>query len=145
MHRSLLLLVPLFILAGCAANFPSLTENFRSRLGEQNLANQVFHVSAPMDFHSVQLLDSVITRDGSYRRLKRILQIGRETPGRLVDQGQDWVKVDFGQGIALTFARRANDGVYATAGWGLISIAGIRYDIVVGILSGADIELRVRE
>ena len=73
----------------------------------------------------------------------RLLSIDQTTPGRVIAQGSGWVSVDFGQGIVLTFNRRAEDGIYARTGWGTISIVGDRYDIIVGVLSGNDIELRV--
>lgn len=133
------------LLTGCAANFPNLTENYRSRLNERELHTLILHPSTAVEFRSLRTLDSVM-EEGRFKRLvQRTLRIDRETPGRVVAQGKEWVSVDFGEGIILTFARRPRDSVYATPGWGTVTIAGERYDIVVGILSGVDIELRIRQ
>jgi len=139
-----ILIFSLIVFSGCASRFPSLTEKYRQATGEQGLQSLTFHVSNPVELRSVRALDSVMEGNSYQKLVRRVLSITRETPGHVVAQGKDWVSVDFGKAIVLTFARRARDSVYATAGWGTITIEGERYDIVVGIMSGADIELQIR-
>jgi hypothetical protein len=138
-----LLLISFVVLSGCASRFPSLTEDYRKKVAEQDLPSLTFYVSNPVQFQSVRALDSLMDGKSFQRMIRRVLTITKETPGHVISQGQDWVSVDFGGGIMLTFARRTRDAVYATAGWGTISIEGERYDILVGIMSGADIELKI--
>jgi hypothetical protein len=135
----------IFLLNGCAVHFPELTENYRARMSESELHALILHVSHPVEFRSIRALDSLMDEGKFKKMVQRTLRIDRETPGRIITQGENWVSVNFGQGIVLTFARRQTDSVYATAGWGTITVDAERYDIVVGILSGVDIDLRVRQ
>lgn len=139
------LFAALFI-TGCATQLQPLTENYRTRIGEQDVRSLTLLLSYPMVFKSVRELDPVpeaekhIFSQTGYRYIK----VSDTSRGRVVAQGEGWLSVDFGRGIVLTFNRRDRDGVYATPGWGTYTIEGERYDIVVGILSGADIELRIK-
>ena len=131
------------LLGGCASEFPFFSESYRTVVGEQDLQSLVFYVSSTIEFRSLRQLDSV-QQTGPFRKTgHRSLGITQTTPGRILAQGDGWVTVDFGEGIILSFARRASDGVYATPGWGTITIQGERYDLAVGIMSGEDVELRV--
>jgi hypothetical protein len=145
MRFILLFLISLFVLPGCASRLPSLTEDYRRKTGEQDLQSITFHVSNAVEFRSVRGLDSVMDGKSFQRMARRLLAVTNETPGHVAALGKDWVSVDFGKGIVLTFVCRARDSVYATAGWGTISIDGERYDILVGLMSGADIELKIRQ
>jgi len=138
---SRLLCLTLVALAGCATQFPSFTEVYRRSLGEQDIRSLVLHVSSALEFRSLRELDPVVENTPFKTSGHRILQIDDATPGRVLAQGEGWLSVDFGQGIVLTFARRESDGVYATAGWGTLTIGGDRYDIGAGILSGKDVTL----
>jgi len=136
-------LIAAALVGGCASEFPLLTESYRTTVGEQDLQSLVFHVAATIEFRSLRQLDSV-QETGPFRKTgHRSLLVNTSTPGRIVAQGDGWVAVDFGEGIVLRFARRASDGVYATPGWGTVTIQGERYDLVVGIMSGDDVKLRV--
>jgi hypothetical protein len=139
---SLLVLI-LSALAGCSAPFPLFTEAYRKHVGEQDIRSLVLHISSTVEFRSLRELDPVVEDTPFKKSGHRILEISTSTPGRIHAQGEGWLSVDFGQGIILAFARRAGDGVYATAGWGTITIEGERYDIVVGIMSGENVELRI--
>ena len=138
---SRLLCLTLVALAGCATQLPSFTEAYRRHVGEQDIRSLVLHVSIALEFLSLRELDPVVENTPFKKSEHRILQIDDTTPGRILAQGEGWLSVDFGQGIVLTFARRESDGVYATAGWGTLTIGGDRYDIVAGILSGKDVTL----
>lgn len=136
-------LLAALLLAGCASSLPFFTESYRRSIGELDMQTLVFHVAATVEFRSVRALDTVKTKSVFAGTGHRILQITETTPGRIAGRGDGWLSVDFGEGIVLTFGRRARDGVYATAGWGTLTIQGERYDIAVGIMSGNDLELRI--
>jgi hypothetical protein len=140
---SRLLLLTAILLAGCAASTARFTETSREKVGEQDLRSLVFHVASAVEFRSLRLLDTLIDDAQVKKAVQRLLRIDHETQGRILSQGDGWIAVDFGQGIVLRFQRRDRDGVYATAGWGTVTIAGERYDISVGILTGTDIELQI--
>ncbi len=137
-----LLVLTVFALAGCAAQYPMFTEVYRKNAGEQDIRSLVLHVSSTLEFRSLRELDPIVENTPFKKSGHRFLQIDGTTPGRILAQRDGWLSVDFGQGIALTFTRRDSDGVYATAGWGTITIGGERYDIMAGIMSGKDVELR---
>jgi hypothetical protein len=141
-----ILVLVVLALAGCATNYPSFSEHQRQTIGEQDLQSLAFTISTPITFKSLRVLDPVPEKDKHLFSPSgyRFVDLAETTVGRLVGQGQDWLAVDFGRGIVLTFSRRSSDGVYATAGWGTYTIEGERYDIVVGIKSGVDIELCVK-
>jgi len=142
-------IVALFIvaLAGCASQLPAFTEHHRHTIGEQDLQSLSFAVSTPIVFKSLRVLDPVAVKDKNIFSPSghRFVELSDTATGRLVEQGEGTLIVDFGRGLVLTFARRSSDGIYATAGWGTYTIEGERYDIVVGIISGNDIELRVKQ
>ena len=143
MRNVSLFVLTVFALAGCATRFPLFTEGHRKNAGEHDIRSLVLHVSSTLEFRSLRELDPVVEHTPFKKSGIRILEIKDTTPGRILDQGDGWLSVDFGQGIVLSFARRASDGVYATAGWGTITIGGERYDIVAGIMSGEDVKLRI--
>jgi len=138
------LLLAAALVGGCASESPLLTESYRTTVGEHDLQSLVFHVSAAVEFRSLRQLDS-LQDAGPFRKTgHRSLLINETTSGRIMALGEGWLAIDFGEGIVLRFARRASDGVYATPGWGTVTIQGERYDLVVGIMSGKDVVLRVR-
>lgn len=140
--RSLLVLA-VIALAGCASRLPLFTEAYRKNVGEQDIRSVALHVSSTLEFRSLRELDPVTENTPFKKSGHRTLELSTATPGQILSQGDGWLSVDFGQGIVLTFTRRASDGVYTTAGWGTMTIGGERYDIVAGIMSGEDVELRI--
>ena len=134
------------VIAGCASQLPPLTETYRSLVGEHDIRTVALYPSIPIVFKSVRELDPVPQEEKNVFSPTghRLIEISDTTSGRVVAQGEGWLSVDFGCGIELTFTRRSTDGVYAMPGWGTHTIEGERYDLVVGVLSGADIELRIK-
>jgi hypothetical protein len=130
-------------LVGCGGTLPCFTEEYRAKVGEPDLRSLALHVPMTVNFKSLRELDPTPEKNPFAMTGQRLLQIDPSTPGKVLAQGSGWVSVDFGRGIVLTFNRRAEDGIYTRTGWGTITIAGDRYDISVGVLSGSDIELHV--
>lgn len=124
--------------AGCASSYPPFTESLRTTT---DLKSTRFYVGTTVEFRSVRQLDKV-DEQGPFRQDgRRYLRIEKADPGRAVAQGEDWIAVDFGKGIVLTFTRTSPSGAYRTRGWGTYTIEGERYDMMVGVLSGSDIPL----
>lgn len=146
-HWICLCLLPSTILAGCASGFRSFTENYRSTIGDKDLHTLVLRVSTPIQFKSMRELDPVPEKEKNLFSSAgyRYHEVSDTTSGRVIGQGDGWITVDFGGGIVLTFNRRPADGVYAMPGWGTHTIQGERYDIVMGVLSGTDVELGIKD
>jgi hypothetical protein len=143
MRNSIIFLIFGLFWAGCATSLPFFTESYRAKVGEQDIHTLQYHIATTVDFKSLRELDPVVEKGPFAKSGHRFLQITDTTPGRLLGKGNGWLSIDFGQGIVLTFNRRALDGVYVMSGWGTISIAGERFDIIVGVLSGSDLELHI--
>jgi hypothetical protein len=102
----------------------------------------VLHVATAMEFRSVRELDPTVEKGPFKKDTHRYLKLALTDSGTVVAGGNGWIRLDFGRGILLTFNSRGSDGVYVMPGWGTVTIEGERYDIVVGVLSGNDVELR---
>jgi hypothetical protein len=132
----------ILLLSGCSAALPLLTEPARQTLTEKGLEEVNYYVASAISFRSIRALDST-SEEGPFKPSPyRMLQVSEESPGKFVSAGEGWITVDFGNEIVLTFTRSAADGRYTMRGWGTITIQGQRYDILVGVLSGAEVPLR---
>ncbi len=126
---------------GCGSSGPVFTEEFRRSLTNEEIRGMRFYVATPMDFRSLRELEEFVD-DGPFKRDRhRVIHLAETDPGVVVASGFDWLTIDFNKGFTLTFRHDPTDGGYSMPGWGTITIAGERYDIRVGVLSGERISL----
>jgi len=140
MNRLLSMLVlTATVLTGCGTSFHPFTRDVRAA---RTLDETLFHVSADIEFRSLRMLDTPDTV-GFFKKNDghRYVLLTREVPGKAVAHGENWVTVDFGRNIILTFQQSGQEALYVMPGWGTITIGGERYDIQVGVLSGSAIQL----
>jgi hypothetical protein len=107
-----------------------------------DLTNAVFHVSSQIALRSLRVLVKPDTGTPFRSDGHRYLLVDESAPGRLIQQGPEWLAIDFGQGIVLRF-EKSGSGDYCMPGWGTLTVEGERYDVQVGILSGMDIALLI--
>jgi hypothetical protein len=144
MHTSVLRSLPtiaVILFAGCATTLPTFTESVRLTMQADAHQTFVLHVATAMEFRSLRELDPSVEKGPFKKDTHRYLTLATTDSGTVVAGGNGWIRVDFGRGILLTFNSRGSDGVYVIPGWGTVTIEGERYDIVVGVLSGNDVEL----
>jgi|WetSurMetagenome_2_1015567.scaffolds.fasta_scaffold1293640_1 hypothetical protein len=137
MKRSITFLLLVMLLSGCSSSYVPMTHTQR---GSGDLANTVFHVSNQIALRSLRVLVKPDSGTPFRSDGHRYLVVEESAPGRLVQQGPDWLAIDFGQGIVLRFAKAGSDE-YRMPGWGTLTVEGERYDVQVGILSGMDVRL----
>jgi hypothetical protein len=145
MHNPVLRSLPAFaaiVIIGCATTLPTFTEGVRREVQADGLDTLALHVATSMEFRSLRALDTT-SEEGPFKKdPHRYVKLDLTDSGKMVAGGNGWIRVDFGKGILLTFNARGSDSIYTTRGWGTVTIAGERYDIVVGVLSGSDVVLR---
>ena len=141
-HRVLLALA-FMALAGCASsNLIPFTDSVRMSYTGNELTETSVYVSADMEL--ISLRKGEVEGDDVFKReIKKTLRIDRETPGRVVRAGADWVQVQFADSINITFVRNPSNGVYQTPGWGTINVGEERFDVNMRVLAGKNIDLLV--
>jgi hypothetical protein len=138
MTRTLLsILLPAAFLLGCASSFIPFTEDTRSTA---DLSTAVLHLPSSMTLRSLRLLEPLDDKGPFKNDGHRYMTVTASDTGRIQTMGAGWITVNFGRGIILRFERTAS-GAYAMPGWGTLTIDGERYDLMLGILSGEDIQL----
>ncbi len=130
--------VLLVFLSGCASTYGTFTEVIRTGI---DLSTVRFYIGTTLDFRSLQILDPVEEKGPFKQDGRRYHTVARTDPGKAVAMGADWLSVDFGRGIVITFTRNPASGEYTMPGWGTFTIDGDRYDLMVGVLSGTEVPL----
>jgi hypothetical protein len=141
--RRLAAIVLLVAAAGCgSSHLIPFTDSVRmSYTGDELLETAVYVAS---DMELVSLRKGEIAGDDIFKReVKKVLRIERDTPGRVIRSGPDWVQVQFADSINITFVRNPSNRVYQTPGWGTINIGDERFDINMRVLAGKNIDLLV--
>lgn len=139
--KTLLLLPALLILTGCGStNLISVNQVSLSFLTPEELKATEFYCSASIEFVSLKK-GEVVGEDIFKVEKKKTFVIQNDTPGHLVASGPNWLNVEFLQGIVLTFTWDSAEQAYFTPGWGTTTIAGERFDLRQGVLSGRMVKL----
>lgn len=141
--RPLMLFLLFSFFLGCAASdYSSMTEDYRQALSSQELTGAAFFVATRMDFVSLKAGD-IVGQDIFKHEVKKTITIERDTPGKLVASGAQWLTIEFNHGVLLTFRWDPVEEKYLTPSWGTITIQNERFDIRQGVLSGRFVELLV--
>src|SRR5512143_3564946 len=85
----------------------------------------------------------IVGEDIFKREVKKTYTVATDSPGKLVATGPQWLTVEFGGGVMLTFRWDPVSEKYLTPGWGTVTIQDERFDIKQGILAAGYVELLV--
>lgn len=141
--RHLILSLMWFLLLGCAGSeYSTMTEDYRQALGPEDLGKTAFFVGTRMDFISLKK-GEIVGDDIFKREVKKTITVDKDSPGKLVASGPQWLTVEFNAGVMLTFRWDPVSEEYVTPAWGTVTIQNERFDIKQGILSTRYVELLV--
>ncbi len=142
MRHAFLFLIAL-LLTGCAgSDYSRMTEDYRQALSLEELNKTSFYLSARMDFVSLKK-GEIVGEDIFKREVKRTITVEKDTPGRLVTSGPQWLTIEFDGGVLLTFRWDPVSEKYTTPSWGTVTIQNERFDIKQGVMSMGFVELLV--